>query len=344
MTAQADQSGRDAEIAGFLARHGWDGANRRRIAGDASFRKYDRLSTTAGEVILMDAPPPHEDVRPFVRIARHLHRLGFSVPAVKAVDEQLGLLLLEDLGDNTYTRLLARGESEANLSTLAVDALVALHRVPATDVAPPGVAAYGRARLLEEVDRLHVWYLPLVGAPKPDDDAVAEFRKVWDTLIEHAWRAPNSLVLFDYHVDNLLGLFHRDGIKACGILDFQDAVLGPVTYDLMSLLEDARRDIDPAIVTALKRRYLAAFPAITPADFEASWTAMAAQRHVRVLGTFARLKLRDGKPHYLHHVPRLWLYMNRCLEHPIAAPLKAWLDHHVPPPLRVLPPPRELPP
>ncbi|TAL01771.1 MAG: aminoglycoside phosphotransferase [Rhodospirillaceae bacterium] len=325
---------RDSQIATFLAAHGWDNAARRRIAGDASFRKYDRLEGPRGRAVLMDAPPPHENVRPWIAIARHLHGLGFSAPAILAEDVAAGLLLIEDLGDDTYTRLLARGADEKKLYALAVDALIALHKQ--SGAVPPSVAPYGTSRLLEEVNRLHVWYLPLVDAPALAADVRAEYETIWQTLLPAAWKTPTSLVLFDYHVDNLLGLFDRPGVKACGLLDFQDAVAGPATYDLMSLLEDARRDIDPTLVAAMKQRYLAAFPAITPEDFDLSWAVMAAQRHTRVLGTFARLKVRDSKPQYLIHIPRLWRYMDTCLAHPHLAPLKAWLDRHVPPTARTI--------
>jgi tRNA threonylcarbamoyl adenosine modification protein YjeE len=328
------QVSREEVIQDFLKRAGWDSARRGRLAGDASFRKYDRLEGARGRAVLMDAPPPQEDVRPFVRIARHLHGLGFSVPAILAEDHDAGLLLLEDLGDDTYTRLLARGHDERRLYALAIDALIALHSVPETEVIPAGVKTYDNARLLEEVNRINVWFRPLVGAPVIGPDAQREFDLIWNAALPHAWKAPTSLVLFDYHVDNLLGLFDRPGMKACGILDFQDAVAGPVTYDLMSLLEDARRDIDVGLVADMKARYLAAFPALEPKDFAASWAVMAAQRHVRVIGTFARLKLRDRKPHYLVHMPRLWRYMDQCLAHPVLGDLKRWLDDQFPAALR----------
>ena len=331
-----DETDREKIIARFLKKAGWGDAARRRIAGDASFRKYDRLERAGGTAVLMDAPPPHEDVRPWLRIARHLHALDFSVPDVLATDSNTGLLLIEDLGDDTYTRLLARGESEEKLYALAVDALSALHMVPADKAIPEGVIPYGTPRLLEEVNRLHVWYLPMVGAPALSDDAKAEYEAIWNEILPGAWKAPTSLVLFDYHVDNLLGLFDRPGVKACGLLDFQDAVAGPVTYDLMSLLEDARRDIDPGLVARMKKRYRATFPGLG-ADFDLSWAVMAAQRHTRVLGTFARLNVRDGKPQYLQHIPRLWRYMDACLAHPHLAPLKTWMDRHVPAEVRVVP-------
>jgi N-acetylmuramate 1-kinase len=329
--------GRNETIAQFLQRAGWGQAKRWRLAGDASFRKYDRLEDGRGRVVLMDAPPPQEDVRPFVRIAKHLHALGFSVPQILAEDTQAGLLLLEDLGDDTYTRLLSRGHDERELYTLAIDALIQLHRTPHSQVIPAGVKCYDTDRMLEEVNRLNVWYRSLVGAPAATEAQEQAFMKIWRDVLPLAWRAPSSLVLFDYHVDNLLGLFNRPGFRACGILDFQDAVDGPATYDVMSLLEDARRDVPANIIADMKARYLGAFPHVDAQDFELSWAIMAAQRHVRVIGTFARLKLRDQKPHYLVHMPRLWRYMDQCLAHPALQPLKSWLDDHFPPTLRNTP-------
>ena len=330
---------RETEIQNFLRRADWDTAKRWRLAGDASFRKYDRLEGTKGRAVLMDAPPPHEDVRAFVRIARHLFALGFSVPEILAEDHEAGLLLLEDLGDNTYTRLLASGHDERALYTLATDALIALHSIPQAKAIPEGVKTYDTPRLLEEVNRINVWYRPLVEASALPDQAQRGFNELWQAILPKAWLAPTSLILFDYHVDNLLGLFDRPDMRACGILDFQDAVAGPVTYDLLSLLEDARRDIDPTLVAEMKARYLAAFPALDPKAFATSWAVMAAQRHVRVIGTFARLKLRDNKLHYLVHMPRLWRYMDQCLQHAALSELKAWLDLHIPAPMRSVPAP-----
>jgi aminoglycoside/choline kinase family phosphotransferase len=287
--------------------------------------------------VLMDAPPPQEEVRPFVQIARHLHERGFSVPAIHAEDPEAGLLLLEDLGDDTYTRLLGAGADETPLYANAIDALIALHRLPLEAAVPPGVKPYDMARLLEEVSRIYTWYLPLVGAAPLPAEATEEYERIWRAILPLAWTAPTSLVLFDYHIDNLLRLKGRDGMRACGILDFQDAVVGPITYDLMSLLEDARRDLAPALVEDMRARYLAAFSALDHDAFAVSWEVMAAQRHLRVIGTFARLKLRDAKPHYLVHMPRLWRYMERCLAAPALGELKAWIDRYVPPELRTIP-------
>jgi aminoglycoside/choline kinase family phosphotransferase len=333
MTADRTQA-----IGAFLAAAGWGGTARATLAGDASFRRYDRVTHADGTgAVLMDAPPPHEDVRPFIAVAEHLTELGLSAPRILARDVEQGFLLLEDLGDGTYTRLLAAGHDEAALYALATDALIHLHRTPAHEAIPDGVIDYGEARLLEEVDRLNAWYLPLIGADPLPDAVRAAYLDIWREILPDAWRVPASLVLFDYHVDNLLLLPGREGVAACGLLDFQDAVRGPVTYDLMSLLEDARRDIAPGLVADMKARYRGAFPDITDDDFSASWAVMAAQRHVRVIGTFARLKRRDGKPHYLVHMPRLWRYMDACLTHPVLAGLKDWFDTHVPPALRAVP-------
>jgi len=329
---------RNQDIDAFLSTHGFGDAQRRPLAGDASFRRYERVTTTDDTtLVLMDAPPPQEDVRPFITIAEQLLSLGLSAPRIIAVDRDQGFILLEDLGDGTYMRLLADGHDERHLYELATDVLIHLNKTPEKDAVPAGVEAYGEARLLEEVDRLNEWYLPLAEAPALPANVRKDYLNLWKDILPNAWRVPSSLILFDYHVDNLLLLPDRHGVAACGLLDFQDAVIGPVTYDLMSLLEDARRDINPTLVDAMKARYCTAFPDIAQNDFEASWAVMAAQRHLRVIGTFARLKIRDGKPHYLKHMPRLWRYMDECLSHPILAPLKVWLDTHVPPSLREVP-------
>ncbi len=327
-------SDRDGLIDSFLERHGWGGARRGRLAGDASFRHYDRIEDGLRRAVLMDAPPPTEDVRPFVAVARHLERLGYSAPRILGADEQAGLLLLEDLGDDTYTRLLARGADESALYRLAIDVLADLHR--RADAVPAGLPRYDDARLAAEADLLVDWYAPGIGVAL-SEEARAEYRAIWRALFPIARGVPETMVLRDFHVDNLLLLGDRDGVRACGLLDFQDAVAGPVTYDPMSLLEDARRDIDPALAAAMRERYLAAFPEIDRDAFAASWAVLAAQRHAKVIGIFTRLCRRDGKPNYLVHIPRVWGLLERACAHPALAPLAAWLDRQLPPESRVVP-------
>lgn len=327
-------SGRDREIVAFLAARGWDAGALRPLAGDASFRRYHRLARGTERVVLMDAPPPQEDVRPFLAIAGHLRALGYSAPSILAADEAAGLLLLEDLGDDTFTRLLAQGEDEAALYALAIDLLADLHRRGAA-VIPAGLPRYDEARLLAEAALLVDWYAPAVGLPLADG-ARSEYLGLWRELVPLAAGVPTTLVLRDFHVDNLMRL-PRPGLAACGLLDFQDAVAGPLTYDPMSLLEDARRDLAPGLATTMKARYLAGVPGLEEGAFAASWAVLAAQRHAKVVGIFTRLARRDGKPLYLRHIPRVWRLLEAAVTHPSLAPLRDWLDRHLPPGRRAAP-------
>jgi aminoglycoside/choline kinase family phosphotransferase len=328
--------GREADIAAFLAAAGWAGAARRRIAGDASFRRYDRLTRGGASTVLMDAPPPEEDVRPFVAVAGLLRAAGLSAPAILAADERRGLLLLEDFGDDTYARLLAGGAAEAPLYELAVDVLVALRqRVPAAAAAP--LPAFDEPAILAGVERFIDWYWPAV-AGRPAVPALREsFLAAWRAVLPRRHALPDGMALFDYHVDNLMLLSGRDGLAACGLLDFQGAVRAPLCFDLMSLVEDARRDLSPGLAPRLVARYRGAFPADRDAAFALAWAVMGAQRHVRILGTFARLRLRDGKAGYAGHMPRIWRYLEAAVAHPALAPVAAWLEANLPVAWRGLP-------
>jgi N-acetylmuramate 1-kinase len=329
-------TGRDTLIESFLSRAGWGNAQRSRLAGDASFRHYDRVVDGDRRAVLMDAPPPKENVRPFINMAMHLERLGYSAPRLLALDMEAGLLLLEDLGDDTYTRLLAEGGDEDALYALAMDVLADLHSQ--VDAIPLHMPPYDDERLLTEATLLTDWYMPAVLGHDTDkavrDDYVARWRAVFPV----ARSVPDSLVLRDFHVDNLM-LLQRDGLAACGLLDFQDAVAGPITYDCMSLLEDARRDIDPALVARMTERYLSHFPGLDRAAFAASWAVLAAQRHAKVIGIFTRLHRRDGKAGYLVHIPRVWKLLEAACAHPALAGIKDWLDHNIPAECRTVPTP-----
>src|SRR4051812_12091016 len=239
---------RAATIEAFLAAAGWGGGERRKLAGDASFRRYERLVLDGRRAILMDAPPPQENVRPFLTVAALLQRLGLSAPDILARDEANGLLLIEDLGDETYTRLLAEGADETALYALAVDVLIHLQR--RFDPLASTLPAYDEERLLGEAALLVDWFLPAaIGRPLPADWRVS-YLDAWREVLGHA-AAAQTLVLRDYHVDNLLLLPERTGVAACGLLDFQDAVVGPASYDLVSLLEDARRDVPQDLQTTM---------------------------------------------------------------------------------------------
>lgn len=328
-------SDRDATIQAFLEKAGWGQATRRPLAGDASFRKYERVAQGDDNAVLMDAPPPHEDVRPFIRIAQHLTRMGYSAPKILAQDEEAGLLLLEDLGDGTYTQLLTQeGGDEEALYALAIDFLVDLHA--RTDAVPEGLPVYDEARLLAEASLLTDWYWPAVFGRELDPADRVAYLEIWRGLIPAARALPDTLVLRDFHVDNLMAL-PRNGLAGCGLLDFQDAVAGPPAYDPMSLLEDARRDLDPQLVAKMKARYLSRFPTLDREAFARSWAILAAQRHAKVIGIFTRLARRDGKPIYLSHIPRVWSLLEAACTHPDLAPLAHWLDTHIPRDHRIIP-------
>ncbi len=330
MSARIDRAERETHIAAFLAEAGWGAAERGLLAGDASFRRYDRLTLGGKTAVLMDAPPPMENVAPFINVASLLGGLGFSTPRILAQDQGRGLLLLEDLGDDTYTRLLQQGRDERALYELAIDALIELRRrVPQS--ALEALPAFDEARCLREVSLLLDWYWPAIkGAAAPDNVRV-EFEAAWRAVLPSLWKAGRTITLFDFHVDNLLVLPDRDGFQACGLLDFQDAVAGPAPFDLASLLEDVRRHVPQALAEAMIERYLRGNADLAKADFLAAYAVSAAQRNTRIAGTFTRLLKRDSKPNYQRFMPRVWELLEQDIAHPALAPVRAWFDQHLKP-------------
>ncbi|MGN0904619.1 MAG: aminoglycoside phosphotransferase family protein [Alphaproteobacteria bacterium] len=322
----------------FLNTNGWGDADRKILAADASFRRYDRLTRGNETMVFMDAPPPMEDVRPFVKVACHLEKLGYSAPHLYAVDEENGFLLLEDFGDATYTRLLKKGENEHDLYALATDLLIDLHRQEEKAAVPENLPPYDGDALMREAMLFPDWFMPAAFGVPTDKETSDEYALLWEDVFPLARNVPQTIVLRDYHVDNLMRLEDRAGIRACGLLDFQDALHGPVTYDIMSLLEDARRDIAPDLFHMMRERYMTGTEIPDRETFLASWAVLAAQRHAKVLGIFVRLCVRDKKNVYLRHLPRLWRLMERALEHPCLGKLKVWFDKHIPPEKRTIPP------
>jgi N-acetylmuramate 1-kinase len=337
-------AGRDKIVASFLAAHGWGKAQRVALAGDASFRRYHRLSDNGRRAVLMDAPPKNEDVRPFVTVARHLKSLGLSAPEVLAEDAAAGLLILEDLGDDTYSKVLdaaprkRRDAIEAELYGLAVDVLIELHKLPPERAVPRGLPSYGNGRLLDEAFLLPQWYLPAITGEHASESQRKAYGEAWLTAFPIVHAQPKTLVLRDYHVDNLMRLAGRAGVAACGLLDFQDAIAGCKAYDLMSLLEDARRDVAPQLAEAMMARYAAAFSDLDRGGFWVAYRILAAQRHAKVIGIFTRLCLRDHKPAYLIHIPRVWRLLERALCEPALAPVADWFATHLPAEKRQIPP------
>ncbi|WP_294103401.1 phosphotransferase [Sphingomonas sp.] len=299
----------------FLDAHGWGGANLAPVTGDASFRRYFRVVDGSRRAILMDAPPP-EDPGPFLNIARWLHGHGFAAPEVFAVDTAQGLALIEDFGDDRLREAVDADPARApGLYRAAVDVLVALHRV-----APPQVDPYDRAALAERTLLLPEWYCAAVGIT-PDLTSYAE---AWDAVLPLAEPNTPVLALRDYHAENLMLL----GDGRIGLLDFQDAMTGHPAYDLVSLLQDARRDVEPAIEAAMLDHYARATG--VGDDFMTAYHVLGAQRNTRIIGVFTRLWQRDHKDRYPSLCPRVWGYLERDLAHPALAPVKAWFDATIP--------------
>jgi N-acetylmuramate 1-kinase len=304
----------------------------RPMGSDASFRRYFRSQRDGLSHVIMDAPPGREDTAPFLRVARLLRALGLRAPGILASDAEQGFILLEDLGDRTFTRALADGVPEAELYRLATSTLLALQarwRERGAEGFPEAEALprYDTDLLLRETRLLIEWYWPEVqgaAVPRAVEDA---FEQAWRGVLDALPDLPGTLVLRDFHVDNLMLLPASQGTDACGLLDFQDAVLGSPAYDLVSLLEDARRDVSPDVVTENLETTLTAGP-WPRAAFLHHYRVLGVQRTVKIIGIFTRLARRDHKPGYLVHQPRLWRLLERGLEPPELAPVAAWFHRH----------------
>ncbi len=309
----------------FLAKHGWAGAEIRPLAGDASFRRYFRVHRDSGETaVLMDAPPEHEDIGPFLTVAGHLLDRGFCPPRPLAIDRGQGLLLLEDFGDDRAGPLLEREpQRERSIYEAAVDILARLANQPA----PADLAPYGDEAMTREVLLFPQWYAPALGMEVDEASYMDSWRQVWGEVLEIVERNP-VMVLRDFHADNLMVLPGRGEL---GLLDFQDALAGHPAYDLESLLQGSGRyDVAPALEEAMIERYCAAANVADRDRFRAHYEILGAQRNTKILGIFTRLWKRDGKDHYLPLQPRVWNYLERNLAHPALAPVRAWFDVHVP--------------
>lgn len=306
----------------FLADAGWADATATPLAGDASARRYSRLSRGGETAILME--DPEGDTALFARLARHLLSLGLSAPRILA--EAPGLLLLEDLGDGLIARLATAPETEKRLYLTATDALIALHRHPA----PPGLPLADAPRLAAMTDLAFDCYATGAGQPAPTGAKETCASAFEAALAAHA---PDTdvMILRDYHAENILWLPDRAGAARAGLLDFQDALQGHRAYDLVSLIEDARRDVSPETAEAAIRHYLAA-TGLPEQPFRAALAVLGAQRNLRILGVFARLAATRGKPHYIDLVPRVWAHLQSDLRHPALAGIAALLNGALPAP------------
>lgn len=314
---------RGPEMDAFLARTGRGSATRRMLAGDASFRRYERVDHENRIMVLMDAPPPWEDVGPFIAVTQLLENAGVSVPKILDADEAEGFLLLEDLGDGILTRVLKNEPSrERELYTAACEALLALQHGSVRGHLP----AYDETVYLREVALFAEWFLPQIVGIEKAKLLREEWLNLWRDVVRAVPLQQAVLVHRDYHADNLLWLHDREGHRAIGMLDYQDALWGDAAYDLVSLLEDARRDVAPATVKACYD----AFAATQGADFGLRYAVLGAQRNAKIIGIFTRLCVRDGKAHYLDYLPRVWGHFLHDLENPALSAVKKFVDTHVP--------------
>ncbi|HEX4292773.1 MAG TPA: phosphotransferase [Rhizomicrobium sp.] len=342
----------------FLDAAGWRGAEIVPRPGDASTRSYARVTLNGRKAMLMDQPQgaespvaatdatPEErralgynavarlagaDTARFVAVANYLRGLGLSAPEIYAADPAQGFVLIEDLGDDLYADVLTAGGDERHLYQSAAEVLAVLHADGAPAMLHPDkkLHDYDETALVAETDLMTEWFLPHALGRAATAEEVAEHRALWRKAIASARDGAPVFVHRDYHAQNLIWLPQRKGVARVGLIDFQDAVAGARSYDLISLIEDARRDVAPQIADAATKRYLAA-TGLDEDAYRAQMAVMAAQRNAKIAGIFARLNKRDGKPRYLSYLPRVWGYLNRDLEHPALAPLKSWYDKTIP--------------
>lgn len=324
MTAPA----RISPAGAFLAANGCGDAALTPLVADASSRRYFRVEGRG--LILMEDRTDPVGFDAYLRLSGHLNARGLSAPRVVASDAEQGLALVEDFGETTYARCLAEGQDEAQLYRLAVDALLHLHHDPAgADVAQP---RYDMDVHLDELGIFTDWFAPAV-APGADIPAFAfAWRDLWRRALSPVASRFDTLVLRDFHVDNLMLLPDREGVARCGLLDFQDGIVGPCEYDLVSLLQDARRDLSPGLEARMLAHYIARAPdRLGPeSDIRHRYALLGAQRHARILGVFVRLCRRDGKPRYLQYIPRVLAQFATAVEDANLNDIKGLLDRALP--------------
>lgn len=316
---------RDRQLQAFIDGAGWGAARRQPLAGDASARRYERLISASGPAVLMDAAVDIPGMINFISIAKRLRGWHYSAPEILAVDLDAGFMLLEDLGDGRISDLATDKQIEAKLYTLAVDFLISLGSRPAPDDLP----CFDDETLEAQGVLFLDFYYPAMTGHPISQAADQAYREIWRNLYGQMRTGGDVLVMRDFHGENLLYLPGRHGLEQLGLLDFQDALRGPALYDLVSLLEDVRRDISAELSQELRSRYYDK----TGLDRNAAETAyalLAVYRNLRIAGIFIRLSQTMNKTGYLKFLPRLWQTVDRYLQHPQLADLRSWFDVNLP--------------
>ncbi len=314
-------------IQSFLKRNGLENGELTWLNGDASMRRYARIQKDRETYILMDSPQS-EHPREFSIVDKILVKNGFSAPVIYDEDLANGLILLEDFGNDTYAQLLKQSDTcEQELYSAALDVLIKLRHIPTIDIV--NIPKYQERQMIDHLETFTDWFMPYVLNNKTRDAVKDDFIRIWKKLIPLALETRQGLILWDFHINNLMRL-NRPGVQTCGLLDFQDARIGPFSYDLVSLLEDARRPMKPDLRADLMNRYLRELPTDEQVSFMRSYHILAAKRHLRVLGFFVRLCQRDKKPGYLKHLPHVYGLLQEHLNEPYLKELKEWFLQTLP--------------
>ena len=334
---------RETQIKAFLRTAGWEAAQRNPLPGDASSRRYEKLSLNGSRAVLMDAPSGapsggYADIAKladgrmaaFTSICQALTQRGFSAPKIISADLEAGLLLTEDLGDDDVAQVLKDSpELEREIYMAAMDTLGAIYRSSFLRAQPSfgsvwDIRDYDAAAMQAEVDLMAQWYLPYKDVVLSPDQKL-RWEEIWAGIFESLTAHAPGLVLRDFHAQNIFWLPQRDATSKIGLIDFQDALMGHPAYDVVSLIEDARRDVGPALTAPLIDQFCAAAKIQNDDSFTAAYAAIGAQRNAKILGIFVRLARRDDKPAYLNLLPRVEAHFQNNLSHPVMADLRAFL-------------------
>ena len=312
-----------AGLDNFLANAGWGTADIEPLTGDASFRRYFRIRGDGRDAMLMDAPPPHEDTRPFIHVGKWLTDQGLRAPRIYAEDAERGLVLIEDFGNDRMRDWLDDHPAEERRAyTDAIGALVELHQRPPGPFDPYSLETY-----LREVSLFPDWFCPAAGLEVDGMGFLAAWREALGPLLLR--QQPGVTVLRDYHAENIMLLGPAGEYRGeQGLIDFQDALVGHKAYDIVSLLQDARRDVSQELEAEMLEHYRSKVQC--DVDFDADYARLGAQRNGKIVGIFARLWKRDDKPRYLSMIPRVWEAMERDLAHPALEPVSRWFDANIP--------------